>query len=172
MNDDGIFAIDEDYKVPNFNKKEEENENTDINELTEKKSNEDISYGTKMNSIFKNEAQNFAILNTKQLENSLHNLKENGINCELTCLYDFDLSHDEHLIPDKLFYKDNESWFYDYYMFYKIKKMLHIVFPGVSALNNLGFYYCKEQHAPLFIVNNTKNIKLALAIAPQVYDKI
>lgn len=172
MNDDGIFAIDKDYVVPNFNKKEEEDENTDINELAEKKSNEDISYGTNMNSIFKNDALNFAILNTKQLEDSLHNLKENGINCELTCLYDFDLSHDEHLIPDKLFYKDNGSWFYDYYMFYKIKKMLHIVFPGVSALNNLGFYYCKEQHAPLFIVNNTKNIKLALAIAPQVYDKV
>ena len=172
MNDDGVFAIDENYVVPDFSKKEEENENKSMNGLIEEKIEDNDFYGTKMNAIFKNDALNFAILNTKQLEDSLHNLKENNINCELTCLYDFDLSHDEHLIPDKLFYKNNESWFYDYYMFYKIKKMLHIVFPGVSSLNNLGFYYCKEQHAPLFIVNNTKNIKLALAIAPQVYDEI
>jgi len=171
MNDDGIFAIDKDYVVPNFNEeKEDENENTDMNGLIEEKIEDNDSYGTEMNTIFKNDAQNFAILNTKQLENSLHDLRKKGINCELVCLYDFDLSHDEHLIPDKLFYKNNKSWFYDYYMFYKIKKMLHIIFPGVSALNNLGFYYCKEQHAPLFIVNNTKNIKLCLAIAPQVYD--
>ena len=172
MNDDGVFAIDENYVVPDFSKKEEENENKSMNGLIEEKIEDNDFYGTKMNAIFKNDALNFAILNTKQLEDNLHNLKENGINCELTCLYDFDLSHDEHLIPEKLFYKNNESWFYDYYMFYKIKKMLHIVFPGVSSLNNLGFYYCKEQHAPLFIVNNTKNIKLALAIAPQVYDEI
>lgn len=172
MFDDNIFTTDNNYKT--LSTKISETDDSDINMkgLIEEKFDENDSYGTKMNSIFKNDVLNFAILNTKQLENNLHNLKENDINCELTCLYDFDLSYDEHLIPEKLFYKDNKSWFYDYYMFYKIKKMLHIIFPGVSALNNLGFYYCKEQHAPLFIVNNTKNIKLALVIAPQVYDEV
>ena len=172
MKDDNIFTTDENYKTLGNNIPETDDSDIKMKGLIEEKSDENNSYGTKMNTIFKNDAQTFAMLNTEQLEDSLHNLREKGINCKLAHLYDFDLSHDEYLIPDKLFYKDNESWFYDYYMFYKIKKMLHIIFPGVSALINLGFYYCKEQHAPLFIVNNTKDIKLALAIAPEAYDEV
>ena len=140
--------------------------------LIEEKFDNNDSYGINMNHIFKNDEQNFAILTPAQLDEVLNDLRKKDINCVLSYLQDFDLSHNEHLIPDKLFYKNNISWFYDYYMFYKIKKMLYIIFSGVSALNNLGFYYCKEHHAPLFIVNNVKNIKLCLVITPQIYDKI
>ena len=172
MNDDGIFTIDTNYKTLDNNILETDDSDIKMKGLIKEKPGEINSYGIEINSIFKNDAQTFAILTPTQLDEVLNDLRKRDIDCVLSYLYDFDLSHNEHLIPDKLFYKDNISWFYDYYMFYKIKKMLHITFPGVSALNNLGFYYCKEQHAPLFIVNNVKDIKLSLVITPQVYDKV
>lgn len=180
MFDDNVFDGEPSNDLPDYNT--EKVDDTDIvNDvkklqfkygLIEDKGIEYEPCESIIEAIFKNDAESLAILNVEQLADTLNNLFEKGINCERSYLYEFDLSHNEHLIPDKLFFKDNIDWYYDYYMFYKIKKMLHIIFPGVSSLNNLGFYYCKEQHAPLFIVNNTKDTKLCVAIAPEVYDKI
>ena len=179
MFDDTIFNIQGNKSLSNLpSRKIDDNiqDNTvdikNMKGLIKEKSDTNNSYDIEMNIMFKNDEQNFGILTPEQLDEVLNTLREKNINCTINHLYDFDLSHDEHLVPEKLFYKDNKSWFYDYYMFYKIKKMLHIIFPGISVLNNLGFYYCKEQHAPLFIVNNIQDIKLCLVIAPKVYYEI
>ncbi len=122
----------------------------------------------KLESFFVNKSQTFAILNEKQFNINLRRFSSINYEYDLCYLNDFRIGSDEHLVPDKLYHKDNTSWYYEYYLFYKTKKMLRILFPKSSDLINMGLYYCEKQSAPLFIVNNIHEIEICLAIAPQV----
>lgn len=118
---------------------------------------------------FNNTGNTFAVLNKKQFVKLLKQFYKNGIVYKKCNLNKFEVCVDEHLIPANLFYKGNSSWFYEYYIFYKAKKMFNILYPHANNINNLVFYYNKERPNPLIIVNNNRDIQITLVLAPQEY---